>query len=642
MRPTNSNEGQLNSVAAAQARLFSIGRWWVVGLVAAVVAGQLIYGYVHRPAHLDAIAEECGNVSYMLENQKPSLSHAENRLLFCHSTEKGVGVFICNIAEGNTNSQKKMIFEEMEIHFGMGPHGVLKVFPWSPDDRLIVYAHQGQGAQNGEFDEADETLLTICRSANGIEETSIGVPFGQVIALAWLNESSFVYVAGKKGKDFYLVQQQDVGHWTQTKLDKPDGDLEFGLDETCTFSTAPSPSFAAISSNTIAWLQAGVIWMMNVSSNETKKLVELPKTNGIVFKTFDYSPANRTFLLSCVESNADSLWSLSLDKATAPTTLTTVPRRQNKPWTDAVWLNLDKGFAYKQNKGGNDFTLLIRPSLKSAPSYLFDNIKIEYFSPVADGKKILVVGALNNQPGSGIWLYDVTSRSLNCIVPASDQPLAHFTYVQGIFANIQIANRVRLNTLVFPPVNFARQKPGKHPVVIASFRHVAMEPYLSQYAEAVANAGGYFILIDHPWSQKSMGGWEYYMANIYSNVVEWPCVDKNRVFLMSNSAQAEGLLHLLTEKPGICQGAILLVPSLGGHLDSTEYAALTAHGQPPRILITAQEGVTKTYLGQYQIEAAKVGIPLNFVIHPGTPHEFIAKQSQRDRIKTMLDFIFKD
>ncbi len=111
----------------------------VAVVVFAIVGLRLLGMQFHHPAHLDALAEESGNLNFMLENERPQIAHDGTRLLFCQSSEKGMGVFTCDVATG----QKKMLFEEKEIHFGLGPHGVLAPFAWSPDDRWFVYARQG-------------------------------------------------------------------------------------------------------------------------------------------------------------------------------------------------------------------------------------------------------------------------------------------------------------------------------------------------------------------------------------------------------------------------------------------------------------------------------------------------------------------
>ncbi len=94
-------------------------------------------------------------------------------------------------------------------------------------------------------------------------------------------------------------------------------------------------------------------------------------------------------------------------------------------------------------------------------------------------------------------------------------------------------------------------------------------------------------------------------------------------------------MNVLTNHAGLYPGAICLVPA--GRLASP--AQLEAGRKPLKILVSTQEG-GGSWLQNYQAEAWKSGMAVNYIIHPGTPHEFIARQSQRERIQAMLHFIF--
>ena len=94
-------------------------------------------------------------------------------------------------------------------------------------------------------------------------------------------------------------------------------------------------------------------------------------------------------------------------------------------------------------------------------------------------------------------------------------------------------------------------------------------------------------------------------------------------------------MNVLTNHPGLYRGAICLVPGsrLGNPSD------LEAGWKPFKILVSTQDGRDRG-LESFQEEAWKSGMIMNYIVHPGTPHEFIAKQSQRERIRAMLHLIF--
>jgi hypothetical protein len=608
-------------------------RYCVVFLVVLLIVHSL-WSHAVAPAHLDAIAEEIGNVSYMLKNEgtarnnKPQLNHAGNQILFCQSSEKGMGVFLCDV----DGDKRKMIFEEKEICFGGGPHGVLKLFPWSPDDRWIVYTHQGPGAENGNDDCPNESLLTVCNAESGEEAATFQIPFGQVAGLDWLSADTFAFSSGHSLSSSLLcvVSRQPDGSWRQKQL-----------DYTAPAETTNSRvgSFVAMSSNTVVWLQGNCFWMLDVASNAPTKILALPK--GHNFTSFDYSKETRKFLISCLEprNNGCSLWQFPLDDPKALSKLDSATGIHQNYWNDAKWINGGRGYAYiapSQEKSVSG--LVVKNNADTHPNILFPDQNIQYLMVSPDGQSLFVCGEINDQLGSGIWEYGLASKQSRCVVPGSEKPMQYSKDIQPQFLDYKSVNGI----VVYPPANYDPAKHKKYPIVITSIGFKAAQPYISQYAEAVANAGAYFVDVDRPWDNKGTGitVWETTMYDFYNQMAEIPNIDfdKKKIFILSNSAQSVGLMHMLAQHPGLCKGVIMFVP---GNL-SDPSTLVSIKSQPLKILVSDQGGSNEEYLKKYQEDAYKTGIAMDYLIHPGTPHEFIAQQSQRTRIKAMLHFIFDD
>jgi hypothetical protein len=604
-------------------------------VVVACVGLRLLWIQAHQPAHLDAIAEEFGNVAYMVKNEgvwkngKLKLNHAGDKILFCQSSERGVGVFLGDVASG----QKKMVFEEKEICFGQGPHGVLKVYPWSPDDRRFVYGHQGSGARNGDFDCLNETVLSVYNAEIGTEEATLNIPFGQVAELDWLSQDAFVSASGTNGQDFYLVERQRDGQWLQKQLPKPTIGTNAADDQFC--------SLAAVSSNTVAWLQGNCIWTMDVTSATVAKLIELPadKTIKTTYTSFNYSKETRQFLISCVDNKADTLWRLPLDAPQKLKKIASMKRTHSKTWNDAIWINDGKGFAYIVS-WGNTAGLMVQGASGTEPETHFSQKSIQYFTASPDGRHFYLVGDVNDQPGANIWEYDAESKKLRCVVSASEKPWQYSKYIPPQMTSIKLSEDKPESVVIYPPAGFDRHNSIKYPMVITSISYAGAQPYLSQYAEAVANAGAYFVIVDRPWNFRTPAGftsWEGYINDITTNLFATKTLtfDKNRIFVVSNSAQSIALMNVLTNHPNLYKGVICLVPAGG----LTKPSDLEAGWKPLKILVSTQDGHDRG-LESFQEEAWKSGMIMNYIVHPGTPHEFIAKQSQRERIRAMLHLIF--
>lgn len=623
-------------------------RYWVIIWVAVLIGGRWLWNFHPAPAHLDAIAEEFGNLGYMvkdegiLKNGKFQLDHAGDKIIYCMSSEKGMGVFLCEVGSG----QKKMVFEEKEVCFGMGPHGVLKVYPWSPDDHRFIYGHQGAGARDGDYDRPNETVLTVHNAETGQDEATFEIPFGQVAAVDWLREDAFVSASGVNGQDFLLVERQADGRWQQQKINRPVVGANAANDRFC--------SLAAIASDTVAWLQGTNIWTMNVRSNGVQKLIALTGINaGTTYTSFDYSKETRQFLISCVDNRADTLWRLPLDDAKGLEKIASVARTHGKVWNDAMWINGVKGFAYIVPWRDSEGLAVHSFSSKDVTTH-FKLQSIQYFTASPDGRRFYVVGDITNQSGAGIWELDTTTKALRSLVPASEKPLQYARHIQPQIVTVPLSVEPKpVPIVIYPPAGYDPAKSKKYPVVITSIGFAAAQPYISQYAEAVANAGAYFMIVDRPWNNRGegIGNWEKLMFSFYDYLLqetgkkqdpwsktkaataELPLIDKSRIFLLSNSAQSVGLMSMLQQRPDMCKGAIMFVPSNPKAVD------LVGAWKPLKLLITTQGG-RGDYFQKFQEEAWKEGVMMDYVIHPDTPHEFIAKQSQRARIHAMLHFIF--
>ncbi len=609
---------------------------WVAALVVLLVGGQVLWKVARHPAHLDAIAGEFGNLGYMVKNEgvwkngKMQLNHAGTKIVFCRSSEKGVGVFLADVADG----QSKMVFEEREMCFGQGPHGALKAYPWSPDDRRFVYGHQGPGAPNADYDRPNETVLSVYNADTGMEEAALSIPYGQVAELDWLTPDAFVSASGVNGQDFYLAERQTDGQWKLKPLNKPAVGTNAPADE--------FHSLAAVSSDTVAWLQGNSVWTMNVASGTIGKLVELPLTTRRIYTSFDYSRETRQFLISCIDTKADTLWRLPLDDPQGLKQIASMKKRtHNNTWNDAVWIAGGKGVAYIV-PWGDTAGLVVQNPTGNGPVTYFPKKVIQYFAAAPDGSHLFVVGDVTNRPGAAIWEFDVESKGLRCAVPASDKPWQYAKFVEPQMTSIKLSEPKPESVVIYPPAGYALHGLKRYPIVITCISFGGAQPYLSQYAEAVANAGAYFVDLDRPWNFRTpqdFVNWETRIDDITSNVLATGTlkIDKRRIFLMSNSAQSLALVNVLTNHPGLYRGAICLSPS--GHL--TEPSTLEAGWRPFKISVSTQEG-GGAWLPGFQQEAWQSGMTMNYIVHPGTPHEFIAKQSQRERIQAMLHFIFDE
>jgi dienelactone hydrolase len=534
----------------------------------------------------------------------------------------------------------------------MGPQGALKVFPWSPDDCRFIYTHQGPGAVDADYERPNISLLSVCNANTGEVEATLPVPRGLVAGLSWLSPTAFIVASAENGRDLFLAEREADG-WQTRLLDNPPGGTNHVSNKIF--------SMAAISSNAVIWLQGNSLWTINIPSNKVHKWMDLPISH--IFTAFDYSEETQQFLLSSLAvrgdaDRADSLWRLALDDVSSLQKIGSVPRGHDKNWNDASWINGARQFACI-----SDGLRVHELPGTNAVTY-FPGRSIEYFAASPDGRRVFVVGDVTNQPGAGIWEFNLATKQIRPVIAASEQPLQHVKHVTPQEAHVKLpAKKSHVPVVIYPPVGFDPAQRKKYPIVLASIRFSAAQPYISQYGEAIANAGAYFVVVDSSWDFRDEGiaQWESIVYDFHTHLLEsqsesqkkpqlWsmrnqgvddsvpmPTIDKDRIFIMSISAQSRGLMNLLKNHPGLCQGVICLVPA--GQFP--EPAELQTGRKPLKMLVTTTDG-NNEYLKKYKETAWKSGLLVDYVIHPGAPHAFIAGQSQRERIRAMLNFITTD
>ena len=255
-----------------------------------------------------------------------------------------------------------------------------------------------------------------------------------------------------------------------------------------------------------------------------------------------------------------------------------------------MWINHASGFAYFVPSGKSQGLAIQNVSDKDPVTHLQQE-NVHYFTASPDGKHLFVVGDINDSLGADIWEYDVETKALRCVVPASDKPWQYSKFIRPLTASVQLSETKPVNVVIYPPAGYGRRSSKKYPVVMTSIAFAGAQPYLSQYAEAVANAGAYFVDVDRPWNFRTPAGYSSWEANInditsYLLSEKTLSLDKHRLFVLSNSAQSLALMNVLTNHAGLYPGAICLVPA--GRLASP--AQLEAGRKPLKILVSTQEG----------------------------------------------------
>jgi hypothetical protein len=564
-----------------------------VMLLAVLLAGiRPLSGYIHKNPDLDAIANEVGSISYMfyrdgntfnirdafgIHADSPMIDHAGTRVLYCHTSDNGGAAYVNNFSTG----ERMLVFEEMATNFFAGPSTDLAVHSWSPDDTKFVYTRSGSS-------------MVICDSITGKELAALNIwPVGDI---TWLTSKSFACV--ERGNLLHLIQEQDGGKWKE-------------VGKTIMAGYA---CLTTLSADTIAWQEANAIVALNLISRKTNVLA---KIDDKTLKEFSCSPKTSQLLITCTTGQQDSLWRIDFDVQMTNQNL--IPIISAPSIRAAKLVNGGKGYAYvdQNNK------LVVQADAKSQPIRLFEHGNADSFSVSADGQH---------------WHYDVAANQAQPVIAGAERGVAHVHPVTPQFTMINGPTNRPLYLVIYKPTAFDPRK--KYPLVIANTPYGAAQPYMQQYAMAVANAGGYFVILNRfdwfnvigfgdAWSEN-----EPYVINYLS---QDPTIDRKRVFLVSNCVESNFLKDYAAKYPGTITGAIMLIAN-----DLLDPANFAPGKYAPKLLISTcdtWEGKGER-MKKFQETAAQSGVVVDYIVHPNTKHDFVSKESQRERIRAMLHLVF--
>jgi pimeloyl-ACP methyl ester carboxylesterase len=131
--------------------------------------------------------------------------------------------------------------------------------------------------------------------------------------------------------------------------------------------------------------------------------------------------------------------------------------------------------------------------------------------------------------------------------------------------------------------------------------------------------------------------WEEYVDWVYQKMLSNPTIDPAQVYLWGASAETEHLSNLAQKYPDRWKGLILINPAMLPDLPT-----LAASPSPPKIFYSqgALEGTNSAV--QYQLEAAKNGIQVEFYAHEREAHWVFGKRALGERAEKMMQFIFQN
>jgi hypothetical protein len=221
-------------------QIFPLGVW-IMAAAIGLVGGRFLWVKANSPPDGKEITDDFGSVRVFIG--PPQINHAGTKFTFMATGEKGYELFIYDLMSG-----KKQVVADLT---DFGPTKVernLINWPWSPDDGSFIYSEGDQ--------------LIICSGDATNTSTRKTIKAGGVSDLAWLNPTQFAYVVDET--NLCYASKTPGGIWESHGL--LENERRGGLANKLSCLTA-------ISTNTVAWLEANYICRINLPD-------DMADTNG--------------------------------------------------------------------------------------------------------------------------------------------------------------------------------------------------------------------------------------------------------------------------------------------------------------------------------------------------------------------------
>jgi hypothetical protein len=353
-----------------------------------------------------------------------------------------------------------------------------------------------------------------------------------------------------------------------------------------------------------------------------------PRIPGMV--SFNYSKQNRQFLIRSMTDNY-ALWRFD-PKSDEATQITKGGPIWGEQWAGS------ENCAYISYEPPHK-RVAVADAFGTGATRWYEPQNLDWCKATEDGQKLFFGGTISNEPSAEIGQIDLDSGQMRTAVSYADHPSIYAQNASGYEVSMFLpAGRV-VQCTVYPPAHFNPHK--KYPLVIGDtpFRGFINGPHGTLWMPAITTCGAFVIYTDRVGWWQDMEQWEENVKGVYQVMANDPCIDKERVFLFGTSAETRYLSKCLADSPSLWRGAIFLNP--GGPLP--DFSKSSPFQPRPKILISAGGDEHEEYwIKQYQTDALKSGVMVDYVIHPDEGHLLIGNAAHLELIQAISHFVLEE
>ena len=537
-----------------------------------------------RPANIYKMAEELGAVAQTREGVYPNDSGSA--VVFYQETETGLGAYLHVVASGKTF----LLYDQTERGYG----DQFRRVGWSPDGRLFVYASLMDEANTN----ASRSLVLFDVEA-GTEAARIPAgAYGRDSQFVWLTPRSFVYSAFSQ-RSWLVFEQGKTGEWTQTQAVKR-------------FTEGRLDNLTTIAPKQIAWLQKGQIWTFDFATGASQSIWE-SSTNRL--RSFRFNQKTGDLLLNCADENGSVALSYRPSKSgVAAGVITGVVRDPQR----STFVNL--------NMQGGCYTFSLKTSAEAEPTFFVWEGMLRYHA-LADEFLFFTGNKLDGLPG--VWRYDVPKQTVKLLASGIPGQLKHAKIVPPTYHTAADGAGQQFGYHLWQPVSIQTGK--RYPVIMGQALHV-----WNPFPQIAANAGYFYAAAHLTNCINPNDTWCQTISGMYDALARNPNVDTNRVYFIVYSAQAGSVREFLASRPNFCEGLILMRPSGMPDISDIRHSRILMIGG------SDDKDAPVERLKKYHDEAAKLGIPVDFLVQDGVQHVIRSVNSERDQVIQFTKFLLNE
>jgi hypothetical protein len=164
--------------------------------------------------------------------------------------------------------------------------------------------------------------------------------------------------------------------------------------------------------------------------------------------------------------------------------------------------------------------------------------------------------------------------------------------------------------------------------------------YMDAYASAFADCGVIYVTVGSGAHETGPAEeqWESDAWEFYKYLAGTSYVDTRRIFLGAACAETVGLSKFLLTHPSSWKGIVLM-----DFIQLPDLNVLAHGGHSPKILISAGlKNSDSAHFYPYQTEACKLGVEVKLSLLEGTAHPYISQRSIRERLESVMNFIYEN